>query len=219
MKHKATNPKSESRNPKESGNPEKGNRQGTSGLRASRSPGFGIPCSGIPSGFGFRISIFLVGLLLASPAGRAVERPPAPADTRAPPAAASSALTNAVLQLSDAQKTQAAAIMQAHRDAIQSTLKKSGEARRALFDAIHAEPFDEQAVRAASRRAAALDEELNVLRGRLTSELRAILTPPQRAAMDRMKSDLELSIESRSRTAGSLLDAWIEENARAAADR
>ena len=136
-----------------------------------------------------------------------------PAETNAGPAFPASARTNAVMQLTDEQKARTAAVVQNHRGEIQEALKKSGEARRAVFDAIHAEPFDEQAVRRASRKAAAIEEDLNVLRGRLTAELRALLTPQQRTAMDRMKSDLELSIEARSRTAGSLLDAWIEENA------
>jgi Spy/CpxP family protein refolding chaperone len=98
------------------------------------------------------------------------------------------------------------------RDRIRETARASGRARRRLFEATQQSPFDEQAIRAAARESARCEEDLSVLRGRVADELRKILTAEQRRAMDRAAELFADALEKRASEAGSLVDAWLDQN-------
>jgi Spy/CpxP family protein refolding chaperone len=62
------------------------------------------------------------------------------------------------------------------------------EARRALEEQIHADSFDEAAIREAARALAALEADGAVERARHAQKLRQILTPEQYAELEEMRS-------------------------------
>jgi Spy/CpxP family protein refolding chaperone len=89
----------------------------------------------------------------------------------------------AALRLSDAQKTSVKEVIAGYRADLKAKFAAIRTAQAAVQDAIHADPFDEQTVRAAARSLAAQEEELFVLKGELASKMRPILTPDQQLAL------------------------------------
>lgn len=84
-----------------------------------------------------------------------------------------------VLGLSDDQRDQIRAIHDGYRDQAEALNESLKDARVALGDRIHADPFDETAIRQAAQGLAALEADLAVLRARISSEVRQVLTPEQ----------------------------------------
>ena len=116
------------------------------------------------------------------------------------------------MALNPEQRVESARILQRRQAQIRKATQAAGAARRALFEAIQAEPFDEAAIRKAAKAAAQCEEELSVVRGLVASELRAILTPEQKKAMQNSIRDVARAMQLRAETTGSLVDAWVEEN-------
>ena len=147
-----------------------------------------------------------LGLLTLALTGEPAPPPaPPPAATPAEPAPL------AGFDLTSDQRRQAAAVMRRLQPALQSALAAEARARTALFQAVHAAAFDEAAIRAASRELSRCAEELAVLRGRLTRDLRALLTPAQQTQMDRLREEMRAAMERKQDQAGRVLDAWIAE--------
>jgi len=85
------------------------------------------------------------------------------------------------LGLSDDQTQQVQGVFANHQAELSAAMGRMKTARTALFDAIHADTFDENAVRAASAKVAQAEADLAVSRARITSEVRNVLTPDQQA--------------------------------------
>lgn len=83
------------------------------------------------------------------------------------------------LNLTDPQKEQVKAVMDRYQADMQALDEKIDAARQGVHDAIHADVYDEQAIRAAHKQLAAEMENRAVLRGTVFSEIRPILTPEQ----------------------------------------
>ncbi len=92
------------------------------------------------------------------------------------------------LNLTSEQQTQVDGIMDQHKDQIQAMDEKINASRKALHEAIHNDVFDEQKIREASKSLAANKEEMDVLRARMLSEIRTVLTPEQAAQLKEMKN-------------------------------
>ena len=93
------------------------------------------------------------------------------------------------LELSDGQRAEL-------RQAFEARFEAGAETRRALFEArqelrrqIHADGFDEEAVRQAAAAVAALEADAAVDRARQAQKLRQILTPDQVAELERMRDE------------------------------
>ena len=93
------------------------------------------------------------------------------------------------LELSDGQR-------EALREAFRDRFEGGAEARRALFEArralaerVHAETFDEAAIREAAGVVAALESDAAVERARQAQKLRQILTPEQLAELEEMRGE------------------------------
>jgi Spy/CpxP family protein refolding chaperone len=99
------------------------------------------------------------------------------------------------LELTDAQHEQVRTIMESHRADQKVVGDKMMAARKALHEAIAAETFSEDTIRAAAGAVGAVEADAAVLQARIHAEVFAILTPEQvkkakewRSAMeDRMK--------------------------------
>lgn len=83
------------------------------------------------------------------------------------------------LELASGQQKQVGQILAAYRNAILQNVEAMLSARQAVFSAIHAEHFDEMAIRQACRAASAADEEQAVLRAKVAHEIEAVLNPEQ----------------------------------------
>ncbi|MFH0879956.1 MAG: Spy/CpxP family protein refolding chaperone [Lentisphaerota bacterium] len=116
------------------------------------------------------------------------------------------------LDLTDGQKHAIAVILKDNREDIRNTLQYFAAARKTLFEAIHAESFNEQAVRDASRVVSVYEEELSVVRARVASRIKQILTPEQKQNLQELKSTLRERIASRLESGRGLMDMWIEQN-------
>lgn len=114
------------------------------------------------------------------------------------------------LQLSETQKQQVADILAQDREAQKDLITQQAQARLALFNAIHADQFDESAVRAAAQQVAAGEAELAVLRARIVSQVRAILTPEQLSLLAEVREEAQQRLEERLARGAAKAGDWIE---------
>jgi len=108
---------------------------------------------------------------------------------------------------------------QKHEIAIK--LKKNREDNKAKFEAMHEameslreatgkEVFDEAAVREAYQAVAAAGQEIALQKGRITAELKSLLTPEQLETLAEYKTDMGKHRKARWKDRPRLLDEWIE---------
>ncbi len=89
------------------------------------------------------------------------------------------------LNLTDAQRSQLLKILDQYQMERKNVAHDSFEARRNLFEALHSEPFNEANVREAFERLSTIKEDSFVLRARVRSEMKAVLTPDQLALLQK----------------------------------
>jgi Spy/CpxP family protein refolding chaperone len=114
------------------------------------------------------------------------------------------------LDLTDAQRQQAAETLGRYRDTHRAEVDQVIGARQELFDRTNADVFNEAAVRDAFRRLAAVQEELAVTRAQAVSELRAILTPEQKDLLAEMQANMKERLEIRADAMRSIADSWLD---------
>lgn len=83
------------------------------------------------------------------------------------------------LDLSDAQRLQIRGVLKAHADEILADVKAGMEARRALHDAVIAEPTDEAEIRRLAAAGGQAHADGALLFAKIRSEIWPILTPEQ----------------------------------------
>jgi Spy/CpxP family protein refolding chaperone len=101
------------------------------------------------------------------------------------------------LGLSDAQKDQAKAIMQAHQQDLKGLGDRERGAREALNAAVSADVMDEGAIRARAADVAAVEADSAVLQARIRAEVFQILTPDQQAQAKQMQTEMKQRLEER----------------------
>ncbi|PYT12771.1 MAG: hypothetical protein DMF51_12400 [Acidobacteria bacterium] len=101
------------------------------------------------------------------------------------------------LDLTDDQKTQIKAILKDEGPRIEPLADQVIRTKKALFDAVHTQQFDEPAVRSAAATAASAETEMAVERARTVSRLRGLLTPDQQAQIETIRRGFEERIEKR----------------------
>jgi periplasmic protein CpxP/Spy len=87
------------------------------------------------------------------------------------------------LGLTDAQKAQAKAIFQGHKDVVKPLYTSLRAEQKNLQSLIHADNIDEAAIRAETAKIAGIQADLNVDRAKIGAQFRAILTPAQLATL------------------------------------
>jgi protein CpxP len=93
------------------------------------------------------------------------------------------------IDLTDAQREQIRSIMDAHKTEFDATGAKLRDAHRAFADAtIEAATVDESAVRTAATAVGAAMAEEAILRGKVRTEVQAILTPEQQEQLKQMET-------------------------------
>jgi len=97
--------------------------------------------------------------------------------------------------LSAEQKQAIAAIVQSHRDEIQSQIRKGTEARREMATVAEAQGADAAATRAAAEKLGAVARDGALLAARILGEVRPLLTPDQVARIQSARTELESLID------------------------
>jgi len=118
------------------------------------------------------VLVLVPAMLIAQPM---MGRPLGPED--APGFMAARALQH--LDLTDTQKDQLKGLVESHRDTMRDRMKAMFEARESLNKAIHAEPYNEQAVRTAAQKVGQLETDMALSRAQMRQQLKSILTPEQ----------------------------------------
>jgi Spy/CpxP family protein refolding chaperone len=95
------------------------------------------------------------------------------------------------LELTDAQREQAKAIMESHREEQKAVREKMMTARKALHEAIAADAFNESAVREAAAQIGAAEGDAAVLQAKIHGEVIAILTPEQVKKAKALRAEME----------------------------
>jgi Spy/CpxP family protein refolding chaperone len=95
------------------------------------------------------------------------------------------------LGLTDAQLQQVRTIMESHRDDQKAIGDRMRDARKALQDAIEADPLNEGAIRDAAAAVGAIDADAAVLQAKLRAEVFALLTPEQVKKAKELRSEME----------------------------
>jgi Spy/CpxP family protein refolding chaperone len=101
------------------------------------------------------------------------------------------------LGLSQDQTQQVQGILANHQTELNGEIDRLKTAKTALFDAIHADSFDESAVRAAAANVAQVEADLAVSRAKIASEVRTVLTPDQQAKAKEMLANFRARAEKR----------------------
>jgi Spy/CpxP family protein refolding chaperone len=91
------------------------------------------------------------------------------------------------LNLTDQQQEQVKAVMDTHQSEMQGFDEKIDAARKSVHEAVHADIFDETAIRNAHKTLATEMENMAVLRGKIFTEIRPILTPEQLTQVKKMR--------------------------------
>ena len=114
------------------------------------------------------------------------------------------------LELTPAQKTQAAMILLSHQGEAQEDFASVQSAVRDLAQVIRHQGYNEGAVRSAYQAVATAGEELVVSRAKLLAELRGILTDQQLAVLDEERQNMIDLVNQRIENRQALVMDWIE---------
>ena len=95
------------------------------------------------------------------------------------------------LDLTDAQREQVRTIMESHRDQQKAIGDSMQAARKALHEAIAADTFDENAVRAKAIEVGTIEADAAVLQAKIHGEVFAILTPEQVKKAKELRTGME----------------------------
>ncbi|MCU0589456.1 MAG: Spy/CpxP family protein refolding chaperone [Syntrophobacteraceae bacterium] len=117
------------------------------------------------------------------------------------------------MSLSKDQEHRIAGILKSHRDEIARTMTAASDARSALRQAMHATEYSEPRVKEAAADMAAQHEAMILLKGKIMSEVRSVLTPEQNRDFQdfggrRGGRGMEGRMDSRLAT----LDRWIADH-------
>jgi periplasmic protein CpxP/Spy len=91
------------------------------------------------------------------------------------------------LDLTDDQKSQIKAILKTHASEIETQMTASAAARRAVHEAVLAQPVDEAAIRAAAQRLGEIHADGAVLFAKIRTEVQPLLTEEQRAKIQKFR--------------------------------
>lgn len=118
-----------------------------------------------------------------------------------------------ILDLSGAQKADAARILQQERAGQKPDVERFRAAVLECVDLALADDPDEEALRESYRRAAEAGEEVLVKKAKMTAELRRVLSPEQRRLMADFREQVRKGVQDRVRTSQELIDIWVAAHA------
>ena len=148
------------------------------------------------------MSLTLAALLAVAAGGAAWSGPEAPA--RAWPGARPAMRAGllrlvedlAELNITPGQRKEIVGVLRKHWPEARPLVERFRDGRRELRDIILATPYDEEAIRNAVHRHTAAEAELAVLRGRVSGEIRSILTVEQDTRLRAIRERVEARVDS-----------------------
>jgi Spy/CpxP family protein refolding chaperone len=94
------------------------------------------------------------------------------------------------LDLTDDQQSRAKGVLKSHADEIEAQLRSVAAARRALFDAMHARPIDEAAIRQRALELGRVHGDGGVLFAKIRTEIEPILTDDQKTKLEHYREKM-----------------------------
>ena len=110
--------------------------------------------------------------------------------------------------LSDSQKSEIKSVLRSRAEEIKAQMQAAASARRALHDAVMAQPLDEAAIRVCAEELGRVHADGAVLFARLLTQIEPILTEEQRGKIQRFHDRMR----SRGDSATKSLDAFLRSN-------
>jgi len=95
------------------------------------------------------------------------------------------------LDLTKAQKEEIRSLVRSTLEANKALVLRAVKARKEVREAIHADSFNEQAVRAAFKKSTVYGEELAVVRAKAVSQIKTCLTEEQKTVLKQLKTDIQ----------------------------
>lgn len=114
------------------------------------------------------------------------------------------------LNLTTEQKKDIAAILKGYQDEVKNAVDDVVASRKNLFETIHGDTYNESAVRDASKGVASAEEELAVLRAKIVSDIKTVLTAEQLSTLENIKTDIYSAIQDKIEKVKTLVDQWIQ---------
>jgi protein CpxP len=103
----------------------------------------------------------------------------------------------AQLELSDAQREQVKAVMQRHREDMETVGRRLREAHDAQRNAVESVPVNEGLIRSASQSLATAQTDMALLQARIHTDVWNLLTPDQQAKAKELKAQREARAKER----------------------
>lgn len=101
------------------------------------------------------------------------------------------------IELTDAQREQVRSIMESHREEFAAVRTKLGEAHRAFAAATRGDAVDEAAIRTQSTAVANAMADDAILRARVRSQVRALLTAEQQQQLKEGEAEMQKRVQER----------------------
>lgn len=114
------------------------------------------------------------------------------------------------LDLSDPQKAEVKNILNNYKEERNEIRTQLLEAKKDAMENLHGKPFDEENTRQAFRKISPIMENAVVLKAKINSELKTILTPEQRDLLEKNGKDRCGKMEQGMRFRDSMMDAWLQ---------
>lgn len=114
------------------------------------------------------------------------------------------------LDLSDSQKTEIKSILDNYKEERNEIRTQLLAAKKDAMKNIHGKPFDEENTRQAFRKISPIMEDAMVLKAKINSELKTILTPEQRDLLEKNGKDQCGKMEEGMKFRESMIDTWLQ---------
>jgi Spy/CpxP family protein refolding chaperone len=114
------------------------------------------------------------------------------------------------LDLSDSQKTEIKNILDNYKEERTEIRTQLLAARKDSMENIHGKPFNEENTRQAFRKISPIMEDAMVLKAKINSELKTILTPEQRDLLEKNGKDQCGKMEEGMQFRESMIDTWLQ---------
>ena len=114
------------------------------------------------------------------------------------------------LDLTDAQKGQISEILKKYEAQQEEAQKKMEEIRNIMEPALTAQEFNEANLRLACEQAAPVIEDLVVLKARIMSEIRGVLTPEQVKILEERREKMKGKMQKRKAFGKTFLKTWLQ---------
>ena len=114
------------------------------------------------------------------------------------------------LDLSDSQKSEIKNILDNHKEERTKIRTQLLAARKDAMENLHGKPFNEENTRQAFRKISPIMEDAMVLKAKINSELRTILTPEQRDLLEKNGKDQCGKMEEGMKFRDSMIDTWLQ---------